>query len=343
MTTKSMKELIEQKEQYRSKILEISKETNKKVGYHFNCPDGIVSAALVKHVFPSIELLFIPIDYPMLKDKEVMESFVLTNWFAIVDLSPFNSKEIDYFFDHHISNVGHKINAKEHVFDPKAPSAAALIAIYFSDKVSNFMKELADMTEITDTASYKTPAPLTLKENFEENDWDDKVWFLQDVCKSTYTVEEHDQLIEILSISGLSGLWKEEILDRVKVLRQSRKDAFERTEEIDLKDFIIIIDSPFHYNTAFIAREVMKKGAIGVAYITVYPAEVKISLRLSRALKPEAVEKYRVDLLAKQMAGGGHKGASGAEMENLELSLEEIIEWTKEKGLETEIVDLRQK
>ncbi|MCE7741503.1 MAG: hypothetical protein GOP50_03505 [Candidatus Heimdallarchaeota archaeon] len=343
MTTKSMKDLIDQKEHYRSKVLERAKTTTKKVGYHFNCPDGVVSAALLKHVFPSLNLQFIPIDYPMLKDKEVMESFTLTDWFAIVDLSPFNSKEIDYFFDHHISNVGKKINATEHVFDPKAPSAAALIALYFSDKVSNYMKELADITEITDTASYKTPAPLALKENFEENDWDDKIWFLQDVCKSTYTIEEHDQLIEILSINGLKGLWKEEILERVKAVRQSRKDAFDRAEEIDIKDFIIIIDSPLHYNTAFIASEVMKKGATGVAYITVYPDEVKISLRLSRSLKPQTVEKYRVDLLAKKMDGGGHKGASGAEMESLEPSLEEIIEWTKEKVLETEIVDLRQK
>ena len=109
------------------------------------------------------------------------------------------------------------------------------------------------------------------------------------------------------------------------------------------QDFIIIIDFPLHYNTAFIASEVMKKGATGVAYITVYPDEVKISLRLSKTLKPETVEKYRVDLLARQMDGGGHKGASGAEMENLELSLEEIKGWTKEKELETEIIDLRQK
>ncbi|MHA1199020.1 MAG: hypothetical protein ACTSQF_06685 [Candidatus Heimdallarchaeaceae archaeon] len=343
MPTKTLKDIIDQKNHYRSKVLELSKTSTKKVGYHFNCPDGVVSAALLKHVFPSLDLQFIPIDYPMLKDKEVMENFVSVDWFAIVDLSPYNSKKIDYFFDHHISNVDKKINAAEHVFDPDAPSAASLIARYFSDKVSNFMKELADITEITDTASYKTPAPLTLKENFVENNWDDKVWFLQDVCKTTYTVEEHDQLIEILSIKGLQGLWKKEILERVKAVRQSRKDAFDRAEEIVLKDFIIIIDSPHHYNTTFIANEVMKKGATGAAYISVYPDEVKISLRLSRSLKSEEVEKYRVDLLAKRMFGGGHKGASGAEMENLEATMDEILKWAKEKELETEIVDLREK
>ena len=43
------------------------------------------------------------------------------------------------------------------------------------------------------------------------------------------------------------------------------------------------------------------------------------------------------------MGGGGHKGASGAEMESLEPTLEIIKSWAKEINLEIKIVDLRKK
>jgi oligoribonuclease NrnB/cAMP/cGMP phosphodiesterase (DHH superfamily) len=343
MTSSTIAKVMEQKREYRNEILKLAKNPLKKLGYHFNCPDGLVSAALMKHVFSSLDLTFIPIDYPMLKDEEVLSSFAEADWFAIVDLTPFNTEEIDYFFDHHISNKGKEINAKEHVFDPNAPSAATLIAKYFSDKIPEYLKELAEITEITDTASYKIPAPLELKKDYNNLSWDEKTWFLEDVCKTTYTIAEHGELIEIMTASGLQGLWREDILERVKGLRQSRKEAFEIADRTEIKNFIIIIDDPFHYNTAYIAREVMKRGAIGAAYITDYPGEVKVSLRLSRALKLEEVNMYRVDQLANQMAGGGHKGASGAEVEHLDIALENIKEWAKQKNLSTEILNLKKK
>ena len=343
MTNKLMEELIEQKEQYRLKIVELAKERTKKVGYHFNCPDGIVSASIMKYVFSFEELIYIPIDYPLLKDREVLEYFSTTNWFAIVDLSPFNTDVMEYYFDHHISNLDKKIKAKHYVFDHKAPSAASLIASYFSDKIPDFLKELADITEITDTASYKTPAPLEVEQNYEDLSWDEKIWFLEDVCKSSFTIEEHNQIIDILTAYGLKGLWNEDILNRVRELRNSRKIAYEIAEGVILKDFIIIIDTPLHFNTAYIAREVMRRGAKGAAYITEYPDVIKLSLRLNRVLTAEEVENYRVDHLAEQMEGGGHKGASGAEAENLEFVMEKIVGWAETKNLRVEIIDLKEK
>ena len=343
MNTKKLDELMKRKNEYRFDVIKLLDDSSQKVGYHFNCPDGIISATLINYLFAELELTYIPIDYPLLKDDIVKEKLINTNWFAIVDLSPFNSNEIEYFFDHHISNTELEIKAKKYVFDPKAPSAASLISNFFAEDLPDFLKELANITEITDTASYKTPPPLELKTNLKEYSWDDKIWFIEDVCKSTYTINEHNELIKLLTGSGLKGLWKEDILNRIKHLRQSRKDAFEIAQQIELKEFIIIIDSPLHYNTAFIAREVMKRGAIGAAYLTVNPNDVKVSLRLSRALPQEIVDKYRVDLVANKMDGGGHKGASGAEVENLEQVMERLIEWTEKKRLKTEIVDLREK
>jgi len=146
-----------------------------------------------------------------------------------------------------------------------------------------------------------------------------------------------------LASKGLDGLWEKDVLHRVRRLRNSRKESFNIAQEIVITDFIILIDDPLHYNTAAIASELQKRGGKGVAYLTVYPEETKISLRLNRAMSIKDVEKYRVDLLANKMSGGGHKGASGAEMENLDETLEIIKTWTKEANLNMKIVDLRKK
>ena len=167
MRQNSIDEVLKKKEKYKQEVIELSKKSGMKVAYHFNCPDGMISAVLFKYMFSSENLIFIPIDYPMLKDKEVTKHLKEASWFAIVDLSPFNIEKIDYFFDHHISNSKEKINAQNHVFEANAPSAASLIAKYFHEDVPANLKELADITEITDTASYATPAPLEIKADYE--------------------------------------------------------------------------------------------------------------------------------------------------------------------------------
>ncbi|MCK5410115.1 MAG: hypothetical protein KAJ30_07605, partial [Candidatus Heimdallarchaeota archaeon] len=139
------------------------------------------------------------------------------------------------------------------------------------------------------------------------------------------------------------GVFKGNIQNRVRKLRMSRKRAFDIAQRIEKTDFVIIIDRPVHYNLSFIAGEAMKNGAIGVAYITEYPNDVKISFRLSKALSTEEIDKFRVDLLAQSMSGGGHKPASGAETETLEEALTKIENWAKNLNFEMEIIDLREK
>jgi oligoribonuclease NrnB/cAMP/cGMP phosphodiesterase (DHH superfamily) len=343
MSEKSLDRILRKKKKYGTEVLKRTLSNKNKVAYHFNCPDGLVSAALFRYLFADKNLVFIPIDYPLFKEDKISQVLIDANWFAILDLSPFNSNKIDYFFDHHISNEGKEIKAKVSMFDSKSPSGATLIAEYFGDKLPDFMVELSEITKITDTASYSTPAPMEIKDDLSEYDWDERVWLLEDVCKSTFTITEHDLVIEALASKGLDGLWEKDVLDRVRKLRNSRKESFNIAQDIVITDFIILIDDPLHYNTAAIASELQKRGVKGVAYLTVYPEDVKISLRLNRAMPIKDVEKYRVDLLANTMSGGGHKGASGAEMENLDETLEIIKTWTNEVNLNMKIVDLRKK
>ncbi|MHA2357823.1 MAG: hypothetical protein ACXABK_03515 [Candidatus Heimdallarchaeaceae archaeon] len=340
---KELKKLQRKKEKYRDKILKLSKIPVKKVAYHFNCPDGLISAALVRYLFSDMELTYIPFDYALFKDEELMNEIADENWFAIVDLEPFNTQNSEYFFDHHISNEGKDIRSNKIHFVSGAPSTAHLIEKAFSSSIPNHLVELVRISEITDTASYNIPAPFDLPISLDGFSWDEKIWFVEDVCKSTYSIEEHDELLELLAFEGLKGLWKSNIIYRVKRLRQSRKDALDIAHKLRISDFIVLVDKPLHYNIAFISHEIQKRGATGIAYLTVYPDEVKVSLRLNKQLSSEDVDRYRVDLLAQRMSGGGHKGASGAETDDLESTLEQIESWTKEKGLQIAIYDLREK
>jgi hypothetical protein len=343
METRNLEELLEKKENYKKKVLKLLKESTRKVAYHFNCPDGIISASLVKYLFSNEKLIFIPLDYAFFKDETMIKDLAEADWFAVVDLEPFNLQTAEYFIDHHISNADKKFNAKNVSFIAGAPSAAYLIEKLFFTELPDYLKELVKISTVTDTASYKIPAPLEVQENPSEMSWDEKIWFLQDVCKSSFTIKEHDELLDLLSSEGWKGLWKNHLIEKVKRLRNKRKISEEIAQKIILSDFVVVVDEPLHYNLAYIASVLQKRGALGAGFITVYPTEVKVSLRLSKSLSPEQVEKYRVDLLAKTMSGGGHKPASGAEVNNLEEALEKIKDWGRKKGLEINIVDLREK
>ena len=189
----------------------------------------------------------------------------------------------------------------------------------------------------TDTRSIgKGELFVALKgENFNGND------FVEDACKTALTIDEHNELIQIFSLEGWQGLWKNNILSRIKSLRNERTISKKLVEAIEIKDFIIVVDKPEHYNMAYIAHELMKKGAKGAAYLTEFPTYVKISLRLSKNLSEQEIDRYRVDLLAKRLNGGGHKPAAGAQTRTLTEALEKIELWAKTNDFTFEIIDLR--
>ena len=343
MSSEKIKDILVKKEKYKEEILQLSSKPQQKVAYHFNCPDGIISAALIRFLFSDKDLIFIPLDYALFREREIINRIADANWFAIVDLEPFHTNTAEYFFDHHISNVGKVIQANNIYFVAGAPSTAYLIDAIFTNSLPEYLKELVKISKITDTASYEIPAPLELQDDFKDLTWDEKIWFVEDLCKTTFTIKEHEELIEILSTQGVEGLWIPKLIKRVKNLRHTRKSSIEIASDIDITDFVTIIDNPTHYNLAFVARELQKRGALGVAYLTVYPTEVKISLRLNKSLTDKQREEYRVDLLAITMGGGGHKPAAGAETDDLEVAIEKIESWGRKKGLNLSFVDLRKK
>ncbi len=340
--TKHLEDLLRQQETYKKDVLELLNIQQPKVAFHYNCADGIVSASLFKAIFSQLELVFIPLDYSIINDPEILPLLSKTDWYAILDLTPFNTNKLELFVDHHISNIGKCINANSIIFISGAPSAAYLLSLMYGAKLSNHLLELARITEITDTASYAIPSPIDFNDDFSSYSWDDKVWLLADVCKTIFTIEEHRNLINLLVEYGLFGVWNEYFLSKVKDLRNERKRSMDIVNQTEIKDFIILIDSPHNYDLHFIGSQLMYKGVKGSAYLSVYPDNVKISLRLSKTLSDEEIDHYRVDELAKTLNGGGHKGASGGQMVSLDETIERIHSWAKIKNFSVIIVDLRE-
>ncbi len=343
-----IKKLEARRKAYKDEILTvISEEPRYKVAYHYNCCDGIVSCALFKKIFEKENLVYIPIDYSLLSTKETRTKIIKSNWYAIVDLEPFNENELELYVDHHISAVNKHINARKIHFEAGAPSASYILNKCYNDILPPHLKELAKMTLITDTASYKIPAPLEMEEDENDFTYDSKIWFLEDACKTTFGLKDHDIITDILYKQGWAGLWDlsnletKGIQSRIFYLREGRKSAYKISQELEISEFMILIDHAMHFNITYIAHELMHRGATGVAYLTQYPDFIRISLRLSKKLSEKEIDYYRVDHLANSMGGGGHKPASGAQLDSLDLAIKKIEQWAQEKNLKTKIVDLR--
>ncbi|MHA1685553.1 MAG: hypothetical protein ACTSYD_04000 [Candidatus Heimdallarchaeaceae archaeon] len=333
--------VVEKKKEYYTAISKLLDSEKPKVAYHFNCTDGTIVAALANYSFDDSDILFLPLDYELINDSPLHAKLQNTTWKAVLDLAPFNLKTTELYMDHHISNVGKTINALKIFYIAGAPSTAYVYYKHYRSDLPSHLVELVKITEITDTASYTTPAPLTLNSSLEEYSWEDIIWFVEDACKTALTIDEHNELIQIFSLEGWQGLWKNNILSRIKSLRNERTISKKLVEAIEIKDFIIVVDKPEHYNMAYIAHELMKKGAKGAAYLTEFPTYVKISLRLSKNLSEQEIDRYRVDLLAKRLNGGGHKPAAGAQTRTLTEALEKIELWAKTNDFTFEIIDLR--
>ena len=56
MSKKTVGDILNRRDRYKKDVLEILETKERKVAYHFNCPDGIVSASLIRYLF-SLEIL----------------------------------------------------------------------------------------------------------------------------------------------------------------------------------------------------------------------------------------------------------------------------------------------
>jgi len=127
------------------------------------------------------EAIFIPLGFQEIRHPEFGEFLKVLNWIAIIDLPPFNDSSIVLYSDHHLSNKAIAKNAEVVLFDENAPSTAYLLSKHFDEHLPENLKLLADLTTITDTASFTVPPLENIALKFLEATRQEQAWLLNDI------------------------------------------------------------------------------------------------------------------------------------------------------------------
>lgn len=330
-------------------IIELTENKGRRVAYHGPCTDGAISAALLKHLNEGE--VFIPLNYDILYDSTLRQYLRNLDWHAIIDLEPFNTNQIDLYVDHHRSVIGSPINARRIHFESGASGPSAAWVLYQSqyEKFPFELQQLAEVSRITDTASYGISPPI---ENVNLNsiesileDFDQLCWFIQDGIfqDEEYSVASNNQMVEGLAIHGLKLLINQDTIDRINKLRENRKKTYEYADGLKITSLMILVNSQDKSFQQTLALYLGKRGGAKViVFLNERENNVTISLRQSKNNSKEEIEKYRLDLLAKKLSpnGGGHAEAAGSATATLSDALLVIDNWGKEKKLEKQIIEL---
>ncbi|MCY3412286.1 MAG: hypothetical protein INQ03_11685 [Candidatus Heimdallarchaeota archaeon] len=321
------------------------------IAVHGFCTDGGVAGAMIHHQMP--EAIIIPLDYNFLNDPLVENILANLYWYAIVDLKPFNNHPMQFWVDHHLSALDSTPNANQIRFDVDGDSGSyQLFLSGFIGELPEHLIELAIMTRTTDTAGYITSPPheqfdslseLVISETTGEEgrkQLEKRIWLLDDAWGTTQTLQDQLKLYDLLAKYGFKGL--EKVLPRINKMRQGRKVAVDMAhsinQDVDMIIFIFTADSVDHFT---ITRTLQSLGAKIVISMAVQDNGVKLSLRRKRGLSEELNQKILLNKLAIKLNGGGHAGASGAFMDNIQNSLKIIISWAEEKGFSYSTTDFR--
>ncbi|MFX0125869.1 MAG: hypothetical protein ACFFAE_19770 [Candidatus Hodarchaeota archaeon] len=314
---------------------------NPKVAFHGADADGIVSALILKSLKKFHNAAFIPLEYQEIRHSEFSAFLKNLNWEAIVDLPPFNASTINLYCDHHQSNKSLIKNAKVVLFDENAPSAAYLLSNYFNDQLPGFLKLLADLTTITDTAGFTIPPPEKFLSNFYEATRQEQAWLLNDICRTPESTEEILRLFQDFSSQQLEVFYNKIYLQKISGLRTLRKKSINIGDQFELADVIIIIRGKEKIITSALVNRLFEKGVKITCVLFPGKQFTGISLRVNSQVSISDLERYRVDNLATKFAGGGHARAAGGRGSTLKTTIKTIIEWIQEHNFSFQQYDLR--
>ena len=330
------------KKNYIQEILDVFETGKELIAYHASCTDGAITAALLRHYEP--DRAFVPLDYNVLKDDTLRPFICEQNWYAIVDLEPFNKNQMKLYIDHHRSVIGSLINASRIHFEVgmNGPSAAYVLynALVGTNQIPEYLKELVDVSKVTDTASFAIDPPIepiSKEEKWFLDDFDKLCWFVEDATniEDNFSLKKNNELVYGLEHKGTGYLLSDEYIASVNKQREKRKEADEFVQKLNITELMVIVNSPNNTFKQYVALKLGKMGAKVIAFFSQKENNVTISLRQSKLNTKQEIEYYRLDLLAKRFnnSGGGHAEASGSMANSLEEAQKVVIEWGKEKKL----------
>jgi oligoribonuclease NrnB/cAMP/cGMP phosphodiesterase (DHH superfamily) len=312
-----------------------------KVGFHGDDADGIISAVIMKNLNFLKDSVFIPLGYQELRHPEFGQFLKSVDWVAISDLFPFHTKPIRLFCDHHETSKNLPKNADLVLFDQTAPSASYLLAKHFQAELPNSIRELAELTKITDTASFDSAPPLESPKNLDSASLHERARLLDDICRTVEAPDEILSLVNDLDAHQLKIAFFPQYKEKLNHLYKTRRATFEIAATMPITDVLIIIQGTTKIQTSSLIHLLFEK-QIKLTCV-LYPGKrfTGLSFRLNSEIKGNKFEELRVDSLASTFSGGGHPRAAGGRADSLSVALTQLEEWIKSKNLDYQICDLR--
>jgi hypothetical protein len=253
----------------------------------------------------------------------------------ILDLPQFGTN-ILYYFDHHISNLKMNTeNPSKGLFDHSAASTCQILERFFQITNKPELHRLVNIANIVDQAKFVTSPPglgpivLTTE--------DDVVWACNDLIKDIRDKNLLVKLVDTFDKGNLTG-WIRENGKFIVNYRQRRQKTLNLKKEIEKAPIIIIQNDSFDLQVeslhfSFAAEE---KNYLMLIIVDKQKKQIKgekgnyrISFRVNPSIEGELLDKLRVDRIAKDLGGGGHKGASSAAISNLENDYKKVLLWVK--------------
>ncbi|MFW9853483.1 MAG: bifunctional oligoribonuclease/PAP phosphatase NrnA [Candidatus Thorarchaeota archaeon] len=317
-----------------------------KIAFHGSDADGIVCAAILKasgvREFQTINSIYIPLNYQQIKHPQYSWYLARVNWVAVVDLPPIHDQNEDVllYCDHHLTNKDLPMVAQLVLFDENAPSAAKLLADHYNDVLPSYVKTLAELTKITDTASFNTVPPVDIPSDIPSNS-SSQAWLLHDLCDSVETPNDIVKLVDALEEQGLNSSLLEDYRGKLKKTRAIREKTLEIVEELELADAVLFILGKKKISMTTLVQGLFAKGVKLTCLFYPGKAFTGLSFRVNSQLSPLEVERIRVDKIARLFSGGGHPRAAGGRSTSFPNALKNVKSWVTQKGLSYSVYDIR--
>lgn len=320
--------------------------SNEKIAicFHKSCVDGLFSTIIflekIKHqskeTFSYSNYILVPLSPTDVSNKTNQVKNLEKKKKIILDL-PFFGNNVEYYFDHHITNKKSiPIEGFKGAHDVSAASTCSVLANFFKIKDEPELEQIIEIADIIDQAKFTTAPPISGILKLESKQ--DIIWACNDLIKDVRKEEDLIKLLDNFDVKNLP-MWLVNNKKHIQNYRRRRDETLKFKYMIDTSPIVLITNNTYslqaeslHFALSseekeykmLILLDKMKKS--DNTSNKVY----KATFRLNPNLDEKWTEKLRVDRIASELGGGGHKGAASAVLSEFGHQYKKIFDWIKD-------------
>lgn len=313
--------------------------------FHKSCVDGLFSVIVLLECLEQSSNVYDKYTFQPLTPTEVTNQTprikqLMNKKKIILDL-PYFGSQVQYYFDHHITNTESLPTSEfSGLLDISAASTCSVLKQYFQIPEESEIQQLITIADVVDQAQFTTPPPAVGP--IQVSSLDDKIWACNDLIKDVRDETTLLELLESFDKKDFTG-WITHHQQYITNYRKRRQESLNIKHKLQDSPILIIKNESrniqaegLHFSLA--AENPEYKMLILIDKINkfkkVKTLQYRIAFRLNPKLNEEETNTLRVDTIAHELGGGGHKGAASATITSLQSHYGAIISWVASLGLE---------